>query len=393
MKPSKPFMMIIGVVVCAALAAAPAVKSETYVVGSGTRRLLERTVNEQPDNYAALFYLGKVHLSEGNREGAISAWNRYLATAPADDPKTDAVRERLTVLRLQQATQDARRAVRDGETAVSGQVEKNTLAVFNFQPTGIEDGPALSKGLTAMIITDLSQIPQLQVVERERMQALLQEIRLGQTGIVDRDTAVKSGRLLLARHLVQGVISPEEENVLALRASVVETINITTMGRPRTRGPRQDFFGMEKEMVFGILETLGMVDLAPAVKEAVEKRHTENMDAFLNYSRGLDFLDRRQFSQARQAFQEAVNLDPRFDLAIEALRSTPDMMPDMSRAEIEAIEYTVLDEAVDEGLDEIETAIHLEELNFEQVDTAQDDVVVEVLQPLDDSGGSIHIEW
>jgi tetratricopeptide (TPR) repeat protein len=393
MKPLKAFLTAIGLALCIVLAAPPAARGDTYVVGSASRNLLEETVNQQPDNYAALFYLGKVYLSEENREGAISAWNRYLATAPTGDPKTDAVRERLTVLKLRQATQDARRAVRDGETAVPGQVEKNTLAVFNFQPTGIEDGPALSKGLTAMIITDLSQIPRLQVVERERMQALLQEIRLGQTGIVDRDTAVKSGRLLLARHLVQGVISPEEENVLALRASVVETINITTMGRPRTRGPRQDFFGMEKEMVFGILETLGMVDLAPAVKEAVEKRHTENMDAFLNYSRGLDFLDRRQFSQARQAFQEAVNLDPRFDLAIEALRSTPDMMPDMSRAEIEAIEYTVLDEEVDEGLDEIETAIHLEELNFEQVDTAQDDVVVEVLEPLEDSGGSIRIEW
>ncbi len=393
MKPSKHFMMIIGVVVCAALAAAPAVKSETYVVGSGSRRLLERTVNGQPDNYAALFYLGKVYLSEGNREGAISAWNRYLATAPAGDPKTDAVRERLTVLKLQQATQDARRAVRDGDASVLGQVEKNTLAVFNFQPTGIKDGPALSKGLTAMIITDLSQIPQVQVVERERMQALLQEIRLGQTGIVDRDTAVRSGRLLLARHLVQGVISPEEKDALALRASVVETINITTLGRPRTRGSRQDFFGMEKEMVFGILETLGMVDLAPAVKEAVEKRHTNNMEAFLNYSRGLDFLDRRQFSQARLAFQEAVNLDPRFDLAIEALRSTPDMMPDMSAAEIEAIEYTVIDEE-DDGVEEaIETTIQLEELTFEQVDTAQDDVVVEVLEPLEDSVGSIRIEW
>lgn len=393
MKPPKALFTAIGLALCTVLAAAPAVHGDTYVVGSASRDLLEETVNQQPGNYAALFYLGKVYLSEGDREGAISAWDRYLATAPVDDPKTDAVRERLTVLKLQQATQDARQAVRDGASAVVGQVEENTLAVFNFQPEGVREGTALSKGLTAMIITDLSQIPQLQVVERERMQALLQEIHLGQTGIVDRDTAVKSGRMLLARHLVQGVISPEEDDVLALQASVVETINITTLGRPRTRGPRQDFFEIEKEMVFGILETLGMVDLAPAVKAAVEKRHTDNMTAFLNYSRGLDFLDRRQFSQARQAFQAAVNLDPRFDLAVEALRSTPDMMPDLTAAEIEAIEYTVLDEDVEEGAEAIETTIQLEELAFEQVDVAQDDVVVEVLHPLDESGGSIHIEW
>jgi TolB-like protein len=393
MKPPKALFTAIGLALCTVLAAAPAVHSDTYVVGSASRNLLEETVNQEPDNYAALFYLGKVHLSKGDREGAISAWSRYLATAPADDPKTDAVRERLTVLKLQQAAQDARQAVRVGESAVVGQVEENTLAVFNFQPEGVAEGTALSKGLTAMIITDLSQIPQLQVVERERMQALLQEIRLGQTGIVDRDTAVKSGRMLLARHLVQGVISPEEDDVLALQASVVETINITTLGRPRTRGPRQDFFEIEKEMVFGILETLGMVDLVPAVKAAVEKRHTDNMTAFLNYSRGLDFLDRRQFSQARQAFQAAVNLDPRFDLAVEALRSTPDMMPDLTAAEIEAIEYTVLDEDVEEGGEAIETTIQLEELTFEQVDVAQDDVVVEVLEPLEDSGGSIRIEW
>jgi TolB-like protein len=292
------------------------------VIGAQSSDLLKAAEGTAADNYAVAYYLGMVYLGQGDTDAAITEWDRYLASAPKDG-KSDAVREQLTVLKLKQASEYAKSAAQ-GKVKPEGS-EPNTLAVLNFVPGTDTLSPVLSKGLTAMVITDLAKVPQLKVVEREKMQALLQEVRLGQTGVIDEKTALSTGKLLRARSIVRGDLSGVQKEQVKIASSVTETLNGSDLGRQEAEGSAQDLFKMEKQIVFGILKSLGIEkeSLDSNVKKSLDTYQTENIEALLSFSRGLDLQDRQQFAEAREAFQKAVQLDPGFGMASESLISTP----------------------------------------------------------------------
>ena len=110
----------------------------------------------------------------------------------------------------QVVTQDIRdqaRKLLQDEKTLSAVTAKNTLAVLYFRNrSGLEELDPVRKGLALMLITDLSMVKDLQVVERVRLQALAEELGLGSSGIVEPDTGPRVGRLLGARWLVGGDI-------------------------------------------------------------------------------------------------------------------------------------------------------------------------------------------
>ncbi len=84
-----------------------------------------------------------------------------------------------------------------------------TLTIMNFtnrSPTG--EWQWLSKGLADMLITDLSQAGELQVVERERMQKLFEEMALSTTGLIDEATATSFGKVAKVDKALFGSFCP-----------------------------------------------------------------------------------------------------------------------------------------------------------------------------------------
>jgi curli biogenesis system outer membrane secretion channel CsgG len=57
-----------------------------------------------------------------------------------------------------------------------------------------------------MLITDLSEVKGLQIVERIKLQALVEEMGLGASGLVEANTAPRVGKLLGAQWLIGGDI-------------------------------------------------------------------------------------------------------------------------------------------------------------------------------------------
>ena len=87
------------------------------------------------------------------------------------------------------------------------------------------DYDALGKGIADVLITELSANTALRVVERDKIQALIDEQNLGASGRVDKATAVKVGKLLGAHHVITGgfIIDPKGTMRLDARAVNVET--------------------------------------------------------------------------------------------------------------------------------------------------------------------------
>ena len=84
-----------------------------------------------------------------------------------------------------------------------------TLAVLDFKNnSGLFSHDVLEKSIPEMLKTELSGSgPRLFVVERQKLEALLQEQALGQTGVLDEKTAQQVGRLAGAQFLVNGEIN------------------------------------------------------------------------------------------------------------------------------------------------------------------------------------------
>lgn len=118
-----------------------------------------------------------------------------------------------------------------GSAQSAARDNRATVAIMYFTNSALihhEDYEPLSKGITDMLITELSESPAIQVVERNRLQKVLEEQDLTTAGRVDKETAVRIGKILGARHLLLGgfVIDPRQNMRLDLRAVNVETSQV-----------------------------------------------------------------------------------------------------------------------------------------------------------------------
>lgn len=103
-----------------------------------------------------------------------------------------------------------------------------TIAVFYFENAALVDNAKyepLRKGMALMLGYELARNPAIRVVERDKLQALLAEQNLQNSDRVDQATAVKIGKLLGARHFIDGsfVIDGSKKMRIDVRAINTET--------------------------------------------------------------------------------------------------------------------------------------------------------------------------
>ncbi len=84
-------------------------------------------------------------------------------------------------------------------------VVKPTVAILYFDYDGSsEEMGFLRKGLTQMLVSDLTDVSEIDIVERVRLQDALEELELNRTNKIDQSSANRIGKLLGARYLVMG---------------------------------------------------------------------------------------------------------------------------------------------------------------------------------------------
>jgi tetratricopeptide (TPR) repeat protein len=284
------------------------------------REGLERAGTVFPENYAIPYYLGLVYLEQGERAAAVAQWQKYVEISPRSENALK-IRKYLTVLLLQEAREFARQAVAEEATRVDGQTDHKALAVTSFSNLGSQSLGPLGKGMAAMLIADLSKIPDLKVVDRIKLQALLEEMKLGTSGLVNPQTAPKIGKLLKARHVTSGSLADLEKESLTIASVVVDAHQKSGNSTQEVRGRLKQFYDLEKQLACRIIEDLGRD--CEKVPDGFHIIHTKSLPALEWYSRGLDQFDRGHFDEARTMFRKSLDEDPKFDLAAEALMALP----------------------------------------------------------------------
>lgn len=87
---------------------------------------------------------------------------------------------------------------------------------------------SVSEKVTDILMSELSMIPIISVVERNRLNSIIEEQALGQTGIIDNETAAKLGKIIGTDGIIVGSIHVYKEGSpkyfgLSFRVVDVET--------------------------------------------------------------------------------------------------------------------------------------------------------------------------
>ena len=279
------------------------------------RDVLRSVFAIQKVSYSAAVYLGLSEEQLGDLAAARQTYGQAAGMTTKSEQK-DEIRNRLALLTRKELQFAARQALaREAELSATPP-EANSVAVFPFRYIGVnEDLRPLERGLTHLVITDLSRVESLRLLERERVQVLVDEMQLTEAGRVDGATGARSGRLLRAAQVVQGSLQDlPAPGRLKLDADVVNSSTATVVAEGTAEDGLQRLIDAEKGVVLQLLQRMG-ITLTPAEQRAISERPTADLQAFLAFSRGLEAEDRGDFTAAQSAYAQAVSRDPNFRIA------------------------------------------------------------------------------
>jgi TolB-like protein len=225
-------------------------------------------------------------------------------------------------------TQDERawaRQILTQEKALGKRKTQNSLVVLYFNNrSGREELTPLQKGLTVMLIRDLAEVKQVEVVERTKMQALLDEMELGTSGLMDAETAPEVGVPLRTGYVAGGDILQGTTAELEINASVFDVpLDKFTPLQPVV-GSVNEIAKLEKKVLFSILEHMQIV-LSPPEKVALARPLSASTAALLALFAGIDYSDRGLYLRAAQMYKQALQEDPKLKMAKDALEELKGM--------------------------------------------------------------------
>jgi len=278
-----------------------------------------RAQQQRPADAVALLVIGQCAEKAERFDDALTTYRAFLAQH-AEARGASAVRAREQLALRASSNQRARLALQNEAQLSAQTADPNTIAVLPLTIASTDTSyQALSRGLAQMITSDLSLIQRFRLVERLQLSALLDELRLGQTQRADPGTVARVGRLVQASRMVQGLATIPPQGDVRLEASVVQGTGEVTAPEAVT-GRFRDLLRLEKDLIVALSTRLGY-QLSEAERRMILENGTQNLTAFLAYSRGLVAEDAGDFQRAAAYFSDAVRADPGFQAAQEQYQS------------------------------------------------------------------------
>lgn len=192
---------------------------------------------------------------------------------------------------------------------------KPTVAIMYFTNGAIgnaADYAPLSKGLAEMLITELSGNSNIRVVERDRIQALIEEQGLTAGGRVDQATAVRSGKILGALHMLMGtfVIDPKKRMRMDVRAINTETSELEFA--TSVSGKSDNMLEMLTQLAQKLNQGLKLPDVPTEFQRgaAVGAKGPNQLKSMMLLSRALEQQDRKNTQAAIALYKESLQANP-----------------------------------------------------------------------------------
>ncbi len=186
-----------------------------------------------------------------------------------------------------------------------------SLAVLFFENlSGQKEDEYFRDGMTEDIITEISNIKGLRVFPRASV-------------LPFRDKPVTSAQVaqqIDARYVLTGSLR-RAGNRIRVNAQLIETRSGHSLWAERFDRTMEDVFAIQDEIARSIARTLRVM-LTEKEKQAIDRRQTQDVQAYDYYLRGRQFfhqMRRKGFDYAREMFARAIAFDPTYARAYAGL--------------------------------------------------------------------------
>lgn len=202
-----------------------------------------------------------------------------------------------------------------GIAAITSQAK--TIAVSYFDNTSNDVRyQALSKGIADMLITDLWRVKGITIVERERLEALLAEIKLGETKYINPQTAQQLGKGLGADAVLTGAFMVLG-NQLRIDARLVDVESSEILVAEQVTGSVSNFFEVHRGLVLLLSESLKLSK--EQINQADIRYQPVSLSAVVQYSNAIDYSDQGLDTEAANSLEYALKENPGFLQASDKL--------------------------------------------------------------------------
>jgi TolB-like protein len=187
------------------------------------------------------------------------------------------------------------------------------MVLYFDNDTGDAAMDPLGKGLADMMITDLSKVPGIRVVERDKLQALLGELKLQRSKYFDPKTAQKLGKGVGAKFAISGSFAAVDPQ-LRINVRVIKIASGTVVKAASVTGDKSKFFALQTQLA---------KELSRGLQKALAKKNVQlqpspgaqTLTSVAGYGQSLDYRDAGDPKKASEKLQEVVNDNPDFALA------------------------------------------------------------------------------
>jgi len=206
------------------------------------------------------------------------------------------------------------------------------------------DYEGLGKGIADLLINDMASNPAMRVVERDRIQSILQEQSLVQSKTIDPQTAVRLGKLLGAGYMITGGFMSDGKGTLLVTSRVinVETGAITNPVKLQSKGDdvlgligqlstklntelklpavtRTGDAGTKKPANSGDAKQAGQQATTQVAQNTTAKSQKLDVKTALLYSKALDEQDNGNAQKAAELYRAVLQKFPDFGPAQQNL--------------------------------------------------------------------------
>jgi TolB-like protein len=187
-----------------------------------------------------------------------------------------------------------------------------TMAILDFKNRSVdhkEQYDPMEQGFADLMINRMNNSTNLKVIERERIQWILDEIKLQNQ--YDMEGAVRLGKQLGVQTVLLGsFIIVGDQIWLGARLVKVETSEILLTDE--VKGDLDEFFDLMDQLGKKIADKINVTLKAETTSDISE---APSLDAIMAYSVGLNYLEKEDYKNAYAKFEEALKIDPNYEKA------------------------------------------------------------------------------
>ena len=208
---------------------------------------------------------------------------------------------------------------------ISMPISSDNPAVIAVMPftnlTGQKEYDWLSTGIGEVFTTKLGSLPCFNLVERIKISEILKEMELGQTGLIDENTAPQVGKMLGAEGLVTGSFQIVGQAIrMDARLLDVETGRVYAFAG--AFGELDKIFEAQDRIAASFLDALN-APLTDQDRLLLASRPTTSMEAFKLYSQAVDTYTPEGSTldddQRIALLNQSTQIDPNFAMAYSGL--------------------------------------------------------------------------